>query len=330
MSSRDSWEQGAFMFCMNLKVEDKHHRFLLAGDHQALADMVLGLEAEGWGVGVGAPPEGVLLPQVIAPTALEDLPGAVSYPWLVWNVHGLEHVRKEALESGALCVLERSLSPRALLNALHTAAVVAGAFSQPLSYASPTQKRHFERGEQIHLEEDRVVHIRRGIVRCSSIHPDGSEVLIGFYGEGDALLAHASHSCHSHSCHVEMRAHTSLSVSFEPWTVAVSRPDFYDRLKERICQMEVWASMQARATMEGRLLGLLEVIAGRFSHPIQQGIRLDIRLTHEQLAGAIGATRTTVTRLLGDLKKRGVVQIEKTANGDYFVLATAEVAHCHH
>lgn len=317
------------MFCINLTDGSQQFRFLLKGDHLALGVVVKAMEAHGCSIGIGAPPEGLLLPELIVPRDFEEIPQQTRVPWIVWNSNNIDGMRRYAQESGCLCALGAEFSAAALLNALQTAALVSGAFNNTGMLAAPSQKRNFERGDQIHLDEDRVVHIRRGIVRCSSIHPDGSEVLIGFYGEGDALLAHASHDCHSHSCHVEMRAHTNLAVTVEPWKTAVERPDFYERLKERICQMEVWASMQARSTVEGRLLGILECIGGRFSVDVEGGVRLNIRLTHEQLAGAIGATRTTVTRLLGDLKRRGVLMTDKTPMGEFFILAE-QVEHCHH
>jgi CRP-like cAMP-binding protein len=44
--------------------------------------------------------------------------------------------------------------------------------------------------------------------------------------------------------------------------------------------------------------------------PIAQGSRLKIRLTHQNLANAIGTTRVTVTRLLGEFQRQGAVSID--------------------
>ena len=189
--------------------------------------------------------------------------------------------------------------------------------------------RNHEKNELIHLEEDRVVFIRRGVVRCTSIHADGSEVLIGIYGSGDVLIAHTSYECHAHSCHVEMRAHTPLSVTIETWSQAIKRPDFYDRLKQRVCQLELWASMQARASAEDRLWGILQVIGARFAKQTDQGMVFQIKLTHEQLACAIGATRTTVTRLLGALREKGALETVKNSMGEFLAL-TADLEQCSH
>ncbi|MEC9028805.1 MAG: helix-turn-helix domain-containing protein, partial [Cyanobacteriota bacterium] len=42
-----------------------------------------------------------------------------------------------------------------------------------------------------------------------------------------------------------------------------------------------------------------------------QGITIDLRLSHQSIAEAIGSTRVTITRLLGDLRNSGLVQIDR-------------------
>ena len=98
------------------------------------------------------------------------------------------------------------------------------------------------------------------MVRCTSVHSDGSEVLVGFYGPNDVLLSHAHHQ----ACHVEMRAHTPLMLTLEPWVTAVTKTDFHEKMKSRICFLEQWVSIQARPNVEKRLLGMLLLLAEKF------------------------------------------------------------------
>lgn len=308
------------MFRIHISDHTQHRHFVLSGSHHALTDFMAQADGEGIHVHISPVMEQELLPHLIVPEAgdLVERPSDTRAPWLVWNRLDFMEIQQAAQSQGALTVLSGKLSSAALFNALQTADLVLSAGS-PNTYAA-TLKRNIERGEQIHLEEDRIIRIRRGVVRCTSFHPDGSEVLIGLYGEGDVLMAHASYDCHNHSCHVEMRAHTSLVITIEPWQNACTSADFYEKLKQRICQMELWSSMQSRPNAEDRLLGLLQVIGGRFSRTTENGIVLDIKLTHEQLASAVGATRTTVTRLLGQLKKKGIIHTTRTPMGEFFVL----------
>ena len=265
------------------------------------------------------------VPIVIAFENADDPPWCdfEQVPWLLWNRPDDATINKEAFDRGAFCVLPGVLELSSLLASLQNATVVIQARGSRQSTALRF-KRQFNRGERIHMEEDRVIQIQRGAMRSTSLHNDGSEVLIGFYGPGDVLVAHTTHSCH-----VEMTAHTSLAVTYERWAEASRKPAFYARLKERICQMELWSSMQARPVLEERLLGILQVIAGKFATQTEDGLLLQIKITHEQLAGAIGATRTTVTRLLGNLRKAGKLSTRKNANGEFFLLNAIEDC-CHH
>jgi CRP-like cAMP-binding protein len=59
--------------------------------------------------------------------------------------------------------------------------------------------------------------------------------------------------------------------------------------------------------VEERLQQLLQLLKREMGEPIAQGSRLKIRLTHQNLANAIGTTRVTVTRLLGEFQRQGAV-----------------------
>jgi CRP-like cAMP-binding protein len=41
-----------------------------------------------------------------------------------------------------------------------------------------------------------------------------------------------------------------------------------------------------------------------------EGTRLKVRLTHQMLANAIGTTRVTITRLLGDFQAQGQIRFD--------------------
>ncbi len=45
--------------------------------------------------------------------------------------------------------------------------------------------------------------------------------------------------------------------------------------------------------------------------PVAEGTRLGMRLTHQNLANAIGTTRVTVTRLLSKLKSEDAIAFDR-------------------
>ena len=62
--------------------------------------------------------------------------------------------------------------------------------------------------------------------------------------------------------------------------------------------------------IEDRVRGFLELLANDYGQPCDQGLRLNIKLTHQELASALSTTRVTVTRVLGSLKDEGWLQMD--------------------
>ncbi len=69
-----------------------------------------------------------------------------------------------------------------------------------------------------------------------------------------------------------------------------------------------------------RLLQLLLMLKQEVGQVTPDGVRLEVRLTHQQLANLLGTTRVTITRLLGDLRQEGWLSIDRTR---HFVIAEA-------
>jgi CRP-like cAMP-binding protein len=58
-----------------------------------------------------------------------------------------------------------------------------------------------------------------------------------------------------------------------------------------------------------RLTHLLLELAEQYGEPGAEGVRLRIRLSHQDLASIIGSTRETVTGVLGELQGEGLVRV---------------------
>ena len=54
----------------------------------------------------------------------------------------------------------------------------------------------------------------------------------------------------------------------------------------------------------------LELIASDYGQPCEQGLRLQVKLTHQELASTLSTTRVTVTRILGALRDEGWLHID--------------------
>lgn len=60
-----------------------------------------------------------------------------------------------------------------------------------------------------------------------------------------------------------------------------------------------------------RLSHLLLELAEQYGNPTADGIELSIKLSHQDLASIIGATRETVTTLLGEMQSEGLLKIRR-------------------
>ena len=179
-------------------------------------------------------------------------------------------------------------------------------------------KRVYRRGELIVIAPDAVLEIEQGVVIKTVIHLDGAEVLLGFHGAGQIITPHPEDSCH-----IQLSAHTEVHAQIVSWRAAGQMAELPNRLRAQIWQQEAWAAMQARPAYEERLLGILSLLAEQFGHPHQDGALIDLRITHQQLASAIGATRTTVTRLLSDLRRRQLITTQGSGNQERICLHQA-------
>jgi CRP-like cAMP-binding protein len=220
-------------------------------------------------------------------------------PWVAWNRTDDQTLTLLAYAAGASAVLPRELTAPVLKQTITTALGPSLVRQRrPLG----TGQQRYRRGALIPLEPNTLLEITRGVVAQTMLHGDGSEVLLGLYGPGQVLIGHPDDDCA-----IQLSAQSDVVATICGWPDVSSDPTFAERLRMRIQLMEAWAAIQARPHLDERLLGLLGLLAEQFGVAHPEGTLVDIRLTHAQLASAVGATRSTITRILGDLRTRGLL-----------------------
>ena len=259
---------------------------------------------------------------VLLLSALDDSPGSglvrPPWPWLAWNRLDDQRLANQAYERGALAVLPARLTSESLGSVLRTA------FSRARDLRTPPAKRphgegRFARGTRIHLSADDVLVVESGIVAMTALHEDGDEVLVALHGPGALVVGHPSDNC----C-LQLVAHSDVRAVIQHWRHVVATPRFSEHLRTRIRHLEAWAAVQARPHLQDRLVGLLSLLVEEFGRPADDGTCVDVRLTHGQLASAIGATRATVTRLIGRLRKDRILSLPGGGADKRFVLRIVE------
>jgi CRP-like cAMP-binding protein len=83
-------------------------------------------------------------------------------------------------------------------------------------------------------------------------------------------------------------------------------------LELRLVQYEELVKCLLPRETEVRLANLLPILAHKFGERNRdsRAIMIDLRLTHQDLAAMVASTRESVTKVLNDMRSRGVVDIE--------------------
>ena len=82
-------------------------------------------------------------------------------------------------------------------------------------------------------------------------------------------------------------------------------------LSSRVLQTETMIETLTHRDMSSRLASFLLVLCRDFGVPGEKGVTIDLRLSHQSIAEAIGSTRVTITRLLGELKSSSLLAIDR-------------------
>ncbi len=162
----------------------------------------------------------------------------------------------------------------------------------------------------IPLKADEVLVICRGIVQLFTIQHDGSETLVGLAGPSMPVglpLTTVDPYWATALTDVDVLALPMAEIEASPMLMA----GIFRNLALRLQQAEAWLALSGKRLVADRLKHFLLMLAKDFGHVEPGGIRIPMRLTHHQLATAIGTTRVTVTRLLKDFKTEGWLVIDQ-------------------
>ena len=171
---------------------------------------------------------------------------------------------------------------------------------------------------------ERVYLIRRGAVRLSRVYESGEEITVALlrenslFGVLSLLTGHRSDRFYHAIAftRVEMVTAPAASVRAASVRAAIEADTtvglrLLQGLSSRILQTETMIETLTHRDMSSRLVSFLLVLCRDFGVPDELGITIDLRLSHQAIAEAIGSTRVTITRLLGDLRQSGLVQIDR-------------------
>jgi CRP-like cAMP-binding protein len=187
------------------------------------------------------------------------------------------------------------------------------------------RSRTFSKDEKIPVRPGLLYLVQRGSVRLvgssqvgtslgsarrlSSVTA-GEEAFLGFVGAGQPfeIVAQSPFTLQGYS-HVDQ-----TTVLWMYWDDLDNWPHFRREVLDAFrCQHQrklLWLSTLGQRRTIDRLLGFLTLLIEEYGEPRENGVCLPWPLTHAQIGSAIGSTRVTVTRLMGKLRQKGLIQIQ--------------------
>lgn len=101
------------------------------------------------------------------------------------------------------------------------------------------------------------------------------------------------------------------SERFSEWlTDPVLAANIVRHLAGQVADRSLAAATALEPRVERRVLLKIRQLAHRYGRATPQGLRLDLKLTHQQLADMVGAVRESVTIALGKLHAQGDLRVE--------------------
>jgi len=182
------------------------------------------------------------------------------------------------------------------------------------------QSRHvtFERRATLHQQGERgtyVYVIGGGRVRLLRVGRDERELTLSYRGPGslvgeDILLDGRFHS--------EARAAERVQALLVPLRVLKSMLESHAELSFALLSSVLSNTVRGERRMEALLTRPVESRVADFLSdavelhgiPDSRGFLIGVKYTHLEIASYVGSTRETVTLVLGDLKRRGIIEVD--------------------
>ncbi|WP_256704353.1 Crp/Fnr family transcriptional regulator [Paenibacillus sp. FSL R5-0766] len=180
------------------------------------------------------------------------------------------------------------------------------------------QPKRVKSGYSLFLEGDEagyLYYIRSGRVKMTKSTEDGKEIILSIQQSGDLIGEFGGIGGMNHSYSAEMAEKGELAI--------ISLSDLESILSKHgdlALKFLQWMALSQRITQSrfrdlllygkaGALASTLIRASNSYGRVTPDGIVLDMKLNHTDLAEMIGATRESVTRMLGAWKEQGTLDM---------------------
>lgn len=164
-------------------------------------------------------------------------------------------------------------------------------------------------GSSVPLLRNHLWLVVRGMVKLSCVTIHGDDVLLGLAGPNELFgesLAGADAYEATTLCECDLLCLSFAELEKQPSLA----PALIKAVSQRQRQSQALLALMGLKRVEDRVRGFLELLALDYGVPCGAGLRLTPKLTHQEIASALGTTRVTVTRIIGQLKDLGWLSLD--------------------
>lgn len=159
--------------------------------------------------------------------------------------------------------------------------------------------------------------IYSGRIKLYKTGIDGRQQIVRISNAGDLLGYRSLFSDEPYHATAEVLEDASVCCidkkSFFP--VLLKNPDLalavIKKLAVELRTAEDLATSIAHKSVRERMAELLLILKESYGKPDRKGIRIDLRLSREEMADMIGVTQETAIRLLSEFKKDGLIDVKE-------------------
>ncbi|MBV8584071.1 MAG: Crp/Fnr family transcriptional regulator [Candidatus Eremiobacteraeota bacterium] len=204
-----------------------------------------------------------------------------------------------------------------VVDELAGSALFVGAPALASTYAGCFARCRYERRASICAQGDetRLVHLLvRGVVRLTRLVDDGHEMTVAVLGAGDMIGEDALFGVSARDLNAIAidDCETLAGRGDEVAALAERHPllaiNIARYLHDRRSEAETLLDAISTGTVESRLLGVLRRLADRYGTDSIGGKRIQLRLTHAEIATFVNSTRETITAELAALDRKGIIK----------------------
>ncbi|MDI6709931.1 MAG: Crp/Fnr family transcriptional regulator [Thermoanaerobacterales bacterium] len=162
---------------------------------------------------------------------------------------------------------------------------------------------------------DRVFFIEEGMIKVFTATGEGHQMIVALRYAGELLGLAETLYGGERSCSAEAVAPTRLIILPKETFLQLMRdePNFALRVSEvlgaRVREAQIKLCELTCYQVPGRLALYLLNLMERCGVETPQGIKLDFKLTHEELARIVGTSRPTLTSTLNSFRKEGSIDL---------------------